>query len=242
MIRRALVLALLLAALVPAALYAARVSPMVVDVKPIGRASTARVTVTNPEQTPFPVEVRMFRGDISEEGQLSLTPADDQFLVFPAQAVIAPNAQQVFRLQYVGDPSLGESQIYYMSVKQIPVALKPGTPQVQIITDFNVLVNVVPDDTHADPVIEQIHPATQDNSSGVAFRVVNHGNRYFSAGNAQWTLTATAADGSPVSLKFADGSMGKVLGVGVVGPSKARTFFIPTDKPLKEGTIALKIK
>ena len=242
MLRNILILVSLLVATVPATLHAARVSPMVVDVEPSGRASTARVTVTNPEQTPFPLEVRMFRGDISEDGELDLIPADEQFLVFPAQAVIAPNAQQVFRIQYVADPGLSKSEIYYMAVKQLPVAFQPGNPQVQIVANFNVLVNVVPGGTRADPVVEGIRPDTREEQPGVAFRIVNNGNRYFSAGSAQWTVSGTATDGSSVSLKFENGSMGNVLGFGVVSPGKARTFFIPTDKPLKAGTIELKFK
>ncbi len=55
-------------ALAPVAVDAAAVSPMMVDVKPMGRGSIARVELTNPGQKEFPVEVQMFRGVISEAG------------------------------------------------------------------------------------------------------------------------------------------------------------------------------
>src|SRR3546814_10426202 len=54
----------------PVAAEAARVSPMIVEVKPAGRGSAARIELTNPGQTVFPVEVQMFRGVISEAGAL----------------------------------------------------------------------------------------------------------------------------------------------------------------------------
>src|SRR3546814_11762716 len=104
---------------------AARVSPRIVDIKPLGRGSDARIELSNPGQVEFPVEVQMFRGVISETGELELTPADDQFLLFPTQIVVPARSQQVFRVQYIGEPALAASEIYYMQIRQIPVEIAP---------------------------------------------------------------------------------------------------------------------
>jgi fimbrial chaperone protein len=228
-------------ALMPAAAQAgARVSPMVVNVDPSGRGAVARVTVSNPGQVEFPLEVVMSRGEITEAGELVLTPADEQFLVFPAQARIAANGQQVFRVQYVGEPQLAQSQIYYMSIRQIPVDLGPGTPRVQIVATFNVLVNVVPKGARAEPAVVSVQGVTRDDKPGLEVRLANKGNSYFSASELSWSISGTTASGTAVRLTPSRAEMANNIGVGVVAPGKTRTFFVPTEQSLTGATVALK--
>lgn len=223
--------------LAPVPAEAARVSPMIIEVEPLGRGSVARVELTNPGQSDFPVEVQMFRGVISETGDLELTPADDQFLVFPPQRVVPAQSQQVFRVQYIGEPELAASEIYYMQIRQIPVDIAPGQSQVQLVVNFNVLVNVVPKGVSPEPSVEAIHPVVRDGQTGVEVRLANRGTRYFTAGTVPWQVSGTAEDGSALDVRLPAEAMARLIGVGVVAPGSARLFFIPTNKPLVEGTI-----
>ena len=229
--------AALLLALTPMAVEAARVSPMIVEVQPLGRGSIARIVLTNDGQAEYPVEVQMFSGEISEKGELALTPADEDFLLFPAQIVVPAQSQQVFRVQYIGDPDIATSKIYYMQIRQIPVDLNPGESQLQVVVNFNVLINVIPDDVRAEPVFETVRPVSKDGVDGIEVRLVNQGNRYFTAGTSPWKIGATAVDGSPVEIDLPPQDVARLIGVGVVAPGRARVFFIPTEKPLEEGTI-----
>jgi fimbrial chaperone protein len=224
-------------AIAPVAAQAARISPMVVEVKPVGRGSVARVELTNPGQAEFPVEAQMFRGVISEAGELELTPADDQFLVFPPQRVVPARSQQVFRVQYIGEPELPASEIYYMQIRQIPVAIAPDQSQVQVVVNFNVLVNVIPDGARAEPIVESIRPEVRQDVTGIEVRLVNRGTRYFTAGTVPWQVSGTAEDGTALDVRLPPEEMSKLIGIGVVAPGRARLFFIPTEKPLVEGTI-----
>jgi fimbrial chaperone protein len=228
----AIVLAL---AAVPA--EAARVSPMIVDIKPLGRGSIARIELSNPGQGEFPVEVQMFRGVISETGELELTPADEQFLVFPAQRIVPAQSQQVFRVQYIGEPELAASEIYYLQIRQIPVQIAPTESQVQVVVNFNILVNVIPDGTSPEPVVESIRPTMHGDVTGIEVRLANHGTRYFTAGKSPWQVSCTATDGTALDVRLPPEEMAKLIGVGVVAPGRDRIFFIPTEKPLVEGTI-----
>lgn len=139
---------------------AARVTPMTMELSPTGRNSSARLEITNSEDRQLPIEVRMFRGIIGERGELELEPADEKFLVFPPQVVVGPNEQQIFRIQYLPDEPLTQSQVYYASVMQIPVALEPDVSRIQVVMRFNVLVNVVPDGSEPEPVVSWARPAT----------------------------------------------------------------------------------
>jgi fimbrial chaperone protein len=227
----------MLLAFASTAVEAARVSPMIVDVKPLGRGSVARIELSNPGQAEFPVEVQMFRGVISEAGELELTPADEQFLVFPSQRIVPAQSQQVFRVQYIGEPELAASEIYYMQIRQIPVDLGPGQSQVQLVVNFNVLVNVIPDGANPEPVVESAHPAVRADVTGIEVRLANHGTRYFTAGSLPWQIGGKAADGTALDVRLPPEEMAKLIGVGVVAPGRARIFFIPTEKPLVDGTV-----
>lgn len=234
--------AIVILALSPVAAQAARVSPMIVDLTPIGRGAVGRVELTNTDPRTFPAEVQMMRGEISETGELTLTPADDDFLVFPAQAVIQPQSQQVFRVQYVGEPDLAQSQIYYMAIRQVPVDLGiPETSQVQVVVHFNVLVNVVPDGATPQPVVQSAQAATRNGVNGVEVRVTNNGTRYFTAGMLQWALSGTGANGAPLSQTIEAGQMSRLVGVGVVAPGKSRVFFVPTTEAF-QGNVQVNLR
>lgn len=231
----------LVLAFAPMAAQAARVSPMIAEVRPLGRGSIARVELTNDSQAEFPIEVQMFRGVISEEGELELTPADEDFLVFPAQRVVPARSQQVFRVQYIGEPELAASQIYYMQIRQIPVKVAPDQSQVQVVVNFNVLVNVIPEGSVPEPVVESVRPAIREDVSGIEVRLANHGTRYFTAGTRPWQVSGTAEDGTVFEVRLPPEEMSQLIGVGVVAPGRARIFFIPTEKPLVEGTIQAEV-
>lgn len=240
MLKRLIAAVFCFAMLMPPA-FATRVSPMVVNLEPVGRSSIGRVEVGNTSQVDVPVEARVFRGEISETGDLSLTPADDDFIVFPTQIAIPPNGQQVFRLQYVGNPELAQSEIYYLSIRQIPVVLKPTEPTVQIVSNFNVLVNVLPRDTRSEPVVDWAKPVVRDSVAGIEVRLSNKGTRAFSAGALTWRIDGSRPDGTAASVKPSQQELAEAIGVGVVAPGKSRIFFIPTKDDWKGDDLAVTI-
>ncbi|MEW4448955.1 fimbria/pilus periplasmic chaperone [Qipengyuania sp. JC766] len=233
---------------------------MILELEPAGRGAVARVELTNDGSKDIPYEVRMMRGEISPQGELSLTPADDQFLVFPAQAIVESNSQQVFRVQYVGEAALARSEIYYMSIREIPVDFEKGTSQVQVVVNYNVLANVVPDGSRPSPVIrsarfissesaatldanieEEADPPAESSFSGVEIDLANEGNRYMLAGMSTWTLTGTTVEGQPFERKFQPEELTKMIGVGVVAPGKNRVFRLPLDTSLTDESIKVQI-
>lgn len=231
----------LVLALAPVAVEAAQVTPMIVDIAPLGRGAVARIELSNPGNSAFPLEVQVFRGEISEAGELTLTPADADFLVFPAQTIVQPGSQQVFRLQYIGEPEVATSQIYYMQIRQIPVQIAPGQNQVQIVVNFNVLVNVIPDGATPRPAIVSAQPATRGEAHGVEVRMSNTGTRYFIASSTTWEITGRTETGEQVTIRRTPPELTREIGVGVVAPDKSRVFFISTDTPLVEGSVQVRL-
>lgn len=239
---------------------AARVTPMTIELTPTGRNATARIEVTNSEDRDLPMEVRMYRGIVSESGELTLEPADDRFVVFPPQVVIGANQQQVFRIQYLPDAPLTQSEVYYASVMQIPVDLDPTVSRIQVVMRFNVLVNVVPEGTRPEPVVTAARPLRRDvevppdntlpedqrrprtvTEQGIEVRIENRGNRYFAAGRTSWTINGTNEDGSAFSENLTPSRIGDSVGFGLVPPGGARIFFVPTETLLRDGTVNIRL-
>ncbi len=238
------ILIVLLAALMgiaPSVLHAARVTPMIVELEPTGGRSVARIELSNPGQNDFPVEVQMYRGAITEEGELQLTPADEEFLLFPAQIVIPSASQQVFRVQYIGEPELAKSEVFYMKIKQIPLPIPANQSKVQVVVNFNVLINVVPDGVSPEPFVESIQSAEREGVPGIEVRVSNQGTRFFLAGTLPWEISGVTQSGETFEERRTPDEMASAIGVGVVAPDRARIFFVPLEQPLVEESIKVEL-
>jgi fimbrial chaperone protein len=228
--------------------HSSRVTPMVVEMTPAGRGSLARIEVANTDGREMPMEIRMYRGRIAENGELALEPADDRFAAFPPQVVVPANGRQVFRIQFIPDGPMAESEIYYASISQLPVELEESGSRIQMLMRFNVLVNVVPEGTTARPVVESarwvdrevpVPPEAPANTAplrerGLEVRIVNRGNRYFPAGRIGWQVTGTDQAGAQVSESFAPSIVSERIGMGIVAPGQARVFFMPMDRQLRD--------
>jgi len=237
---------------------AARVSPMIVELEPTGRASVARIDVINDGEKDIPYEVQMMRGEITPDGKLNLTPADEEFVVFPAQTLIEANSQQVFRVQYIGESAENRSQVYYMAVRQIPVSFDPGVSEIQVVVNFNVLVNVVPDGTEPQAVVNAARVATRDapdssqpagedgepvlvSRRGIEVDAGNVGNRFYLAGFSEWKISGESTDGEPFTLDYSGDEASRSIGVGVVAPDANRIFFFPTEMDVAPGSLKVEI-
>ncbi|MGB3805851.1 MAG: hypothetical protein WA936_01490 [Erythrobacter sp.] len=243
----------------PVTANASRVSPMIVELEPTGRGSIARVDLVNDGLRDLPFEVQMMRGVITPEGSLELTPADAEFVVFPAQTLVESNSQQVFRIQYVGEGALDQSEVYYMAIRQIPVGFDPGVSQIQMVVNFNVLVNVVPDGATPEPVVRSVGfttrsvPGPRDPENpdiepepveqrGVEVDLGNSGNRYYLAGLSNWTITGRTTGGEAFSQTLEGDEASRLIGVGVVAPNANRIFFIPTEADLDESSLRIELE
>ena len=131
-----------LSGIVPAA--AMNVQPLVLDMVAVGPNATGQFKSSTIAPRPSPVEVVVKKLDFSLDGKSIESPAGDEFLIFPPQAVVPAGATQSFRVQWVGAPDIQKSQTYMISVSQIPVKRKAGESGVQIVFNFGVIVSVAP--------------------------------------------------------------------------------------------------
>lgn len=225
---RAVAAAALMCSTATATTQAMTVTPLHVEMVAMGSASRSLVSVTNESNNQLPVEILLSRLAVGENGERRLSPAGDDFLVFPGQALIAPGSTQSFRLQWVGDPAIAESRSYMVSVNQIPVKLPRSQAGVQVVMSFGVQVNVAPVNaapslvlvgagTEIDRKTGRRRPTITVQNTSRMHALLPHGSIQLSSGG--W------------SRHLDQSFLGEKIGVGLVQPGKRRRFVLPVDLP-----------
>ena len=89
------VVAYLIVAGAPSA-HAVSVQPLALEMAAIGSNSRATIQAVNDGAAPIPVEISIKKVEIGPDGKTTETPAGNDFLVFPPQAVIPAGGTQSF--------------------------------------------------------------------------------------------------------------------------------------------------
>lgn len=214
------------------------VSPTQVEMTAAGQRGRAQVTVTNDGAQPIPIEIALQQMALDEAGERKLSKAEDNFLILPPQAVIGPGATQVFRIQWVGDPDLAESQSYMLTVNQIPVKLPAGKSGVQIVMSFGVNVNVAP--VRGSPQLRLVGTGIAIDKSGARRPTITVENpSKVHALLPQATIALSGGRGWTRTLSSAE--LNQRIGIGLVQPGKRRKFTLPVDVPADVQSITASI-
>lgn len=197
-----------------------RVSPMVYDLAPSGPAASKTIRVQNTTEDKLPVEIYAEKRVIHADGSESREPADDDFLIFPPQAIIDANGVQAVRVQYIGDPSIKNSAGYVVTVAQIPVDLKNlENSGVQFTFQFGTSVNVVPSKAKAKIEVLETKPA----EGGVDLHLKNSGNSYTRLSLGQWIFSNN--EGKQVILEGND--LKEAISQPLIQPNTERNITLP---------------
>ena len=215
------------------AAQAMSVTPIHVEMASAGNNSRTQVTVHNNGKDPLPVETALERLTLDENGNRKTAKAGDDFLVFPPQAIIPAGGTQVFRLQWVGEPMLAQSQSYMMSVSQVPVKLPKGQSKLQVVMSFGVVINVAP--PQAQPALKVVGSGLTTDGKGKRrpFVTVENPTKFhallpdgkLSLAGPGWQHTLSQTE------------MREKLGIGLVQPGKRRRFVLPLDLPANVSSV-----
>ena len=207
------------ALLIVGVVAAMTVQPVVVDMSMTGRQMSAPVRVENNGPNPLPVEVRLVETDFAVDAVGASDRLSDDIIAFPPQAIIPPGETQVFRLQFVGDPGSDRSKHYYAEVAQLPVELPEGQSAIQILYNFQVMVNVA-SVIAGDPVLTIESAEIVQNAEGknmAAFTVRNSGRNYGYLSSGSLTLRHTDASGAEtVRRTLSSNDIQQMIGFGLV--------------------------
>lgn len=233
---------------------AMRLAPMVAEMSTAGAGSTARIEVGNVGTRAMPFETEITRVEMDSEGNITETPGDEDFLVFPPQGLVAVNGQQVVRVQWVGPP-LEQTRAYYLAVKQLPVETDPlAIPETESSIAVNVLytmktlllvspqgvtpdvkvtsvsfTEVMPPEPDIDPLLAVTDLPVQVGVPGIKVEVTNEGGRHAMMSGATWNVEGTTTSGEPFSRRLTGSEVAQMVGVGYVPAGGGRRVF---DLPL----------
>ena len=167
--------------------HAQRVEPMSYQLGTTGSDATETLRMDNTSASPITVEVTVERMSIDEQGRETREPADDDFMIFPPQAIIAPGKSQSLRVKYVGDPALDASRSYRVSFNQLPIDLQTDdSGAIGMVINFRTLAVVAPKGAKADLHLVEAAPRP-DGKWDVA--VENRGNLMGRLSRSTWTFT-----------------------------------------------------
>lgn len=221
------------------AVSAMTVQPVVVDLRMAGREMSAPLRVENNGPNSLPVEVRIVETDFDINMVRASDRTSEDILVFPPQAIIPPGETQVFRLQYVGDPDSERSRHYYAEVAQLPVELPEGQSAIQILYNFQVMVNVASLAGGA-PELSVDSSEIAQNAEGksvAAFTVSNAAMNYGYLSSGRLTIVHRDAAGAETMRRaLSSNDIQQMIGYGLVGPGVSRRFVSPVEVA-PEGTV-----
>lgn len=226
-----------------AAVKAMSVTPIVIDMGSIGRDGRSQISVTNTAAGDIPVAISVAEATVSPTGEVTTVPVEDLFIIYPAQALIKPGAVQNFRVQWVGEAALPKSRTFLFSVAQQPVALPDGVSGIQILYNFEVILNVAPPRLRATMNITNAAFETVEGKRRAALTLFNPGNIHAYLSGARVQLEAKNAAGQSVWTKtLQPEEFAQAVGVGLVQPGSTRRFILPIDLPEGGETISASVR
>jgi len=207
------VAALILSLGAPGDSRAMDVSPMVAKITPTGSGSSYRLTVRNDSAAAATVEIEVYRMLVDETGARSLTPEDNDIVVFPVQSVIPPNREQVIQVRYLGEGG-GEGRMYLVRAAQLPINMQTTTgdgdagADIKVAFTINTYVFVAPASARAAVEVTSVSRAA---NGDVLLSARNTGAGFAHLREARFTLTTS--DGKSHVVPAAEVDVGEVSAI-----------------------------
>ncbi|NJM35864.1 MAG: fimbria/pilus periplasmic chaperone [Rhodomicrobium sp.] len=213
------------------------VEPLLLDILTAGPKSQKSFKVVNNGAAPLPVEINVSRLEFGHNGEQKTEPSVNEFLIYPAQAMIPIGGTQVFRVQWIGDLQIDQSRSYRMMVSQLPVKLPKGQSGIQIVMSFGLTVNVAPPQAKGGIVVMGAAPVAKDGKRFASVTVKNPGNKHTYLRQASIRLS-----GGSWSADLTPGDIAQKVGLGIIQPGKERRFVLPVEVPASVSKIEAAIK
>lgn len=218
---------------------ATTVEPVILDLTPLGSRMSGVVTVSNTSTTDLPVEVSAAVADIGPNGLVASNREAEELLLFPPQATVPPGRTQSFRVQWVGEPDITGSRHFFVKVAQLPVKLPEGQSGVQLLYNFQVIVNVGPEAARPDIKATGAKPVrSADGKLRLVLDLQNSGANYgyFSDGTLRFVARDTSGN-ELVRDTLDSGELRNLVGFGLVAAEQTRNFVTPIELPASTNTI-----
>lgn len=201
-------------------------TPIEVDFSPSGRAATQVFRLENTTAEPTAVEVSVKARKMERNGEDTLTDADDQFSIFPAQVVLQPGQVQTIRVQYTGAAAMTSERAFRLIAEQLPIDVGQA-PQnggrMRLLVKYVASAYVVPANVKAILSVQNVELASDATGKFLDVTVLNEGSTRKVLREAKLVVGSTTLDGAAVKGLAGENILAKTT----------RTFRIPAPADLK---------
>lgn len=228
----------------PTAAHAMQVRPVVLDLGATARTMGGQIELGNGFDRAITVEISAREFFLPTEAGAQATYGEgNDIVVFPTQAIIEPGANRTVRLQYVGSPVIPRSRHFIITVAQLPVRLPEGESAVQVLYNFEVLVNVgVPGTQSQLEIVQSSVKAVGESRAVPVLTVRNTASTYGYLGEQRLALTQVDEAGRQIfAQRFSPTELQQLLGLGMVGPGQTREIEMSLDLPSRTGTLSAQL-
>ncbi len=230
----ALVLLLLL---LPGGLWGFTFSPISQDFSSEGRDSSHVFTIHNDSQTErIAVKVSLWKRTMDEEGREELSPCPGEFLIYPAQSILAPGEERSVRIKWQGGPVTGRERNYRIVAEQLPVDFQEENVReegggIRFTFRYEGSLYVVPREARADVSLESVKTEYRDGEPYLALVFENRGSRHAILNQLEIRLDSPYDNFETISLEGED--LAGVSGENILAGNR-RVFLIP-EPPAVQG-------
>lgn len=224
-------------------LYAMKVQPLLVEMQSVGNRSVATINVVNDGANQLPVEVSVEQLFLDVDGKSKHEPAEDDWLIFPPQALIPPGGQQNFRLQWLGEADLDKSRSFHLAVKQVPVKMPEGQSGIQLVYNIRALVNVAPPNAESDLQVSDVTiDNIDDKQARISLLLDNPSRTHAMLSNHELSISLIDEAGKSFwSYQLSSNEIFQTIGAGLVQPGNQRRFQLPIELPDEAGNSGVKV-
>lgn len=207
------------------------VSAAAIDVQPVVNvidlpqdARGVSLAISNPRNVDLPVVFDIVEREIAVDGSETQTAADEEFVIFPAQAMLKPGQTQSVRVQYVGAQPTTSRSFTLFATEVAVSAEELATSGVQRILRIGASVHVAPAGTTPKPVLV----SAEAEGTGTRVTIQNEGTRFLYMDNMSLQFGNKIVEGY---------DLGNMAGRTLIPPGKSRSFVVPETT----GTPTLKL-
>lgn len=118
--------------------------PPLALLRPAGSDSSVFFRLRNRERVPAAVEITIHEHSKDIDGKgITGPPADELFLVYPAQVVLVPGDEAAVQVRWIGDPALARERAFTLITREVAIPSAMPTPEVTsgVRIQLNVLLN-----------------------------------------------------------------------------------------------------
>lgn len=160
--------------------------PLFASLAPVGAGAEQVFRVTNTGDNPIAVQFAVTTREQRVDGTESQKAADDSFMIYPPQAVIAPNKTQKVRVQWLGKQNISKELAYRFVAEQVPVNLSKGkSTGVQMVMTVVGSIYILPKGVAPKLSISNLHRS----GNKLAFSVKNSGTKHALLDNLKINLS-----------------------------------------------------